>query len=129
MEPKTLKILFIIASFIEAAVMGTIPIFCKKFKESPKVLGIANAFSGGVFLAIALMHIMPEQSKAWELMQWGVENCESEKDNFSTPLPFPFLLLVLGYTIILTIDKVLFDTHTILAAGHNEAVAKILTDS
>ena len=60
MEPTTLKILFIIVSFIEAAALGIIPVKSKKFQESPMVLGIANAFSGGVFLAIALMHIMPE---------------------------------------------------------------------
>ena len=56
----TLKIIFIILAFIEAAALGIIPIKSSKFRESPMVLGIANAFSGGVFLAIAFMHIMPE---------------------------------------------------------------------
>ena len=32
--------------------------------------------------------------------------------------PIPFLLLVLGYTFILVIDKVMFDAHDILD-GHN----------
>lgn len=35
----------------------------------------------------------------------------------STRLPMPFLLLVCGYSFILIIDKVLFDTHAIL--GHD----------
>ena len=53
------------------------------------------------------------------MMQWGAENCPEEvKDQFTTPLPFPFLLLVTGYTLILIIDKVLFDTHAIL--GHDD---------
>ena len=56
----TFKIIFIIIAFIEAAILGLIPLYSTKFKESPFVLGIANAFSGGVFLAIAFMHIMPE---------------------------------------------------------------------
>lgn len=60
MEPNTLKILFIIVAFIEAAGLGILPVKSKSFKESPLVLGIANAFSGGVFLGIAMMHIMPE---------------------------------------------------------------------
>jgi len=47
-------------AFFEAAILGVIPIKSSKFRESPMVLGIANAFSGGVFLAIAFMHIMPE---------------------------------------------------------------------
>jgi hypothetical protein len=29
------------------------------------VLGIANAFTGGVFVAIAFVHIMPEQVMAY----------------------------------------------------------------
>jgi hypothetical protein len=55
-----LKIIFIIVALLEAFLMGIIPVKCKYFKESPGVLGVANAFSGGVFLAICLMHIMPE---------------------------------------------------------------------
>jgi zinc transporter ZupT len=51
---------FIFASFIEALAFGMIPVKVKSFRESPRILGIANAFSGGVFLAIALTHIMPE---------------------------------------------------------------------
>ena len=57
---RWLKIGFIVAAFLEAIIMGIIPVKSKSFRESPKVLGIANAFSGGVFIAIALMHIMPE---------------------------------------------------------------------
>jgi zinc transporter 1/2/3 len=55
-----LKFGFIIVSFWEALIMGMIPIKSKTFRESPRILGVANAFSGGVFLAIALMHILPE---------------------------------------------------------------------
>jgi len=32
----------------------------------------------------------------------------------------PYFLLLIGYTLILIIDKVLFDTHVILGAEHNE---------
>ena len=55
-----LKLGFIIAAFLEALLLGLIPVKSKVFRESPKILGIANAYSGGVFLAISLMHIMPE---------------------------------------------------------------------
>ena len=63
-----LKSIFIVTAFLEAAIVGCIPVVSQKFTESPCVLGVANAFSGGVFLAIALMHIMPEQSETWECM-------------------------------------------------------------
>ena len=68
MQPLTLKIIFIVVALLEAIILGLIPVYSKSFQESPKVLGIANAFSGGVFLAIALMHIMPEQAGAWKEM-------------------------------------------------------------
>jgi len=67
-DPETLKIVFMITAFFEAALLGMIPVKSSSFKESPMVLGIANAFSGGVFVAIACMHIMPEQARAWECM-------------------------------------------------------------
>jgi len=54
------KYLFITTAFFEASLAGLIPIVSSKFKESPCVLGVANAFSGGVFIAICLIHIMPE---------------------------------------------------------------------
>ena len=60
MTPDTLKIIFIFVALFEAIIMGLIPVYSTRFSESPKILGVANAFSGGVFLSIALMHIMPE---------------------------------------------------------------------
>jgi len=55
-----IKLAFIFIFFLEAFLMGIIPILIKGCNNSPSILGVANAFSGGVFLAIALMHIMPE---------------------------------------------------------------------
>ena len=54
------KVTFIFVAFFEAFIAGIIPVRCKAIKNSPKILGVANAFAGGVFIAIALMHIMPE---------------------------------------------------------------------
>ena len=105
MEPLTLKIIFIFVALLEAIILGLIPVYSTRFSESPKILGIANSFSGGVFLAIALMHIMPEQAGAWKEM--------SDSGDVTTKLPLPFFLMIAGYTLILIIDKVLFDTHVI----------------
>lgn len=110
----SLKLGFIIVSFTEALLMGMIPVKIKSFRESPKILGVANAFSGGVFLAIALMHIMPEQTESYQGL---ADDGEISKGLGSFPLPF--LLMVLGYTLILIIDKVLFDAHDILDGGHD----------
>ena len=64
-EADTLKYLFILIAFLEASLLGLIPVYVKSFKESPMIMGIANAFSGGVFVAICCLHIMPEQSMSW----------------------------------------------------------------
>ena len=62
-DEKTLKILkgcFIVVVFFLTIVAGILPVYVKACKESPTFLGLANAFSGGLFLAIGLFHILPE---------------------------------------------------------------------
>jgi len=112
-----IKVAFMILSTIEAVGLGILPATSKNFKENPKVLGIANAFSGGVFIAISLLHIMPEQSFGWDCKEWKKQVCD-KGDPF--PLPLPFVLLCTGYILILVLDKVLFDTHAIFGDDHGE---------
>ena len=54
------KLAFMCMALIEAVCMGYLPVKWKKFRDSPKILGVANAFAGGIFVSIALMHIIPE---------------------------------------------------------------------
>ena len=101
------KLGFTIFVFFEAIIMGLLPVLSKSFTENPVIIGAANAFSGGVFLAICTMHIMPEQTESWA----DQTDCEKNKDCIKTKLPLPFALLVGGYTLILVLDRVLFDSH------------------
>lgn len=96
-----LKIGFIVFVFFEAFLSGLIPVFSKTCRESPKILGIANAFASGVFIAIALVHILPEMSGIWI------------GDKGEDAFPLPYFLVFCGYTLILVIDKVMFDTHAL----------------
>ncbi len=111
------KIGFIIWIFFEALISGMIPTWSSSCRESPKILGIANSFAGGVFLAIALMHITPEMIETWE----GLPQNEGKEKIF----PLPEMLIFCGYTFILIIDKVLFDTHALFdhddGHGHGHA--------
>ena len=102
-------------SFAEAAVTGLIPTWSKSCRESPKILGVANSFAGGVFLAIALMHILPEAVGDW------VEYNE-DKGKTGEFFPLPELLIFIGYTLILMIDKVIFDTHALFEHDHEDGV-------
>lgn len=106
------KIGFIIIIFFEGMVSGMIPTWSSSCRENPKILGIANSFAGGVFLAIAFMHITPEMIEDWDSLP---TNQTREKI-----FPLPELLIFLGYTIILIIDKVLFDTHALFAHDEHE---------
>lgn len=64
------------------------------------------AFSGGVFLAVALLHILPE----------AVTDYTDEVRPGETKFPLPYFLVFCGYSLILVIDKVMFDAHVLLGS-------------
>ena len=101
---------FIVVSFLEGFIAGMIPTWSERCRSSPKILGIANAFAGGVFIAIAFMHITPEMIGDWTEIQGDPEKL----------FPLPELLIVSGYTFILVIDKVLFDSHALFDHDHGD---------
>ena len=61
---------------------------------------------------MALIHILPEASSDYiELkLEEGVDS----------PFPLPYMLVFCGYTLVLIIDKVMFDSHALLEGpdGH-----------
>lgn len=111
--------------------MGMLPVKVKACRKSISLLGIANAFACGVFVGISIMHIMPEQVGAWDEIacnDWldDQNNGKSEsdptratKEECPDAYPLPFLLLAIGYTIMLLLDKVVFDSHALLH-GHGD---------
>lgn len=103
------KIGFCVFAFLEAFLTGIFPTHSKTCRESPKILGIANSFAAGVFMAIAFIHILPEAMETWD----------SVAKNPDHIFPLPTTLIVTGYTIILIIDKVLFDTHSLFEDDHH----------
>lgn len=102
--------------FFEAFLAGCFPTWSKDCRESPKILGVAQAFACGVFIAIALIHILPEESALWVELNPGVDML----------FPLPFFLVFCGYTLILLIDKVAFDAHALFEDG--DPVAKQLAE-
>jgi zinc transporter ZupT len=107
------KIIFMVVIFLEAFLSGCFPTWNKDCRESPKILGIANAFASGVFIAIALVHILPEEAEIW-----------ADLNPDADPLfPLPYFLVFCGYLLILVIDKVAFDTHALFEHDeHNDPV-------
>ena len=113
-DTTTVQVIFIFATFLEAFICGLLPVKCKALKESPRALGVANAFAGGVFISISLLHIMPEQVGSYA--DWYAEKHpdKANDDDDSDPFPLPFFLLVAGYCLILIMDKVLFTAPELL---------------
>ncbi|CAM9772797.1 unnamed protein product [Phaeothamnion confervicola] len=80
-----------------------LPLRVKRFTESKTAVGVANAFSGGVFLSLAFGHMLPHA-------------CHGFRDlGYSESLPY-FLTLG-GYMLIFFVEKVAFDTHTVMHDG------------
>jgi hypothetical protein len=58
-----LKITFLFILLGITALFALMPLFCKVCKNSTWFLGLANSFSGGIFIGIALFHLLPEVFK------------------------------------------------------------------
>lgn len=69
------------------------------FKKSTIVLGVSNAFSAGVFLSIAIIHILPESYGEYHKAVGG-DSVES--------FPVPFLIAICSYSFVLFIEKIAF---------------------
>ncbi len=106
------KMGFIVFVFFEALLSGYFPTWSKTCRESPKILGIANSFASGVFIAIALVHILPEEADNWAGLHPTAENL----------FPLPYFLVFCGYTLILVIDKVMFDTHSLFDHDEHDGI-------
>jgi hypothetical protein len=114
------QVSFIIIIWFMAFIAGILPNIIPWCKKSTSLLGIANAFSGGVFLSIAFIHILPEVSTDYASYMDSTPtpklgDDDEESDNF----PLPFALAFGGYAFILLIDKVIFDTHSLVGGDHH----------
>lgn len=67
-----IKVCELIVLLSESIICGLLPIYWysyyllfhiflrKKFKNNFKAMGVANAFSGGIFFAVCMIHILPD---------------------------------------------------------------------
>ena len=125
----TLQICFIVFVFFEALVGGMIPTFWTSCRESPLILGIANSFACGLFLAISLIHITPECKEDWDALSINTHDLPQYPGLDPQPnekiFPLPEVMVFVGYTIILIMDKVLFDTKSLFENNQVEDPAKV----
>lgn len=56
------KVLIMVCIFVECSTFGLIPLVVKKLSSTwrNRILGLANAFAGGVFLSGGFIHLLGE---------------------------------------------------------------------
>jgi zinc transporter 1/2/3 len=90
------------AIFVSSICSIAIPLYSTRFKTNNHWNSLANAFSGGVFLAICMLHLLPEAAEAL--------NSESR-------FPVSYLIAIVSCSFILYIEKVAFDSHELMSHG------------
>ena len=78
---------------------GIMPKLIPAINKNGNVLSFLNCFSAGIFLGMALIHIIPESVEVWEKY--------AEKKLIERPFPLPFVLIYVGYLIVLSVDRVI----------------------
>ena len=81
---------------------GFIPLCVSGLKSNAKLLSYSNAFSGGLFMGIGLFHLLPEAN---QLIFQGRDP--------ATSFPLGYFVAFLSYSLILCIEKVLFDSESL----------------
>ena len=89
-----IKILAAVSILAIGIIGGVIPLLAARHDASRRFLSLGNALSGGIFLGIGFIHLLPEASEALE----GVSD-----------YPVAPLLTAIGVVVLLLIDRVLFE--------------------
>ena len=94
--PVWVKMVALVALIVIALIGAAVPLFWKRLRDSTVALSHLNAFSGGVFLAMAFVHLLPE--------------AQEEMEVYHIDYPLSYALALCGYAFILFVEKVLADT-------------------
>ena len=70
-QVKAFKIVFIFVNF-SITYMGLLPKVIPSCRDNETVLSVSNCFSAGIFLAMALMHLIPGSEEAHR--NWALNN-------------------------------------------------------
>lgn len=68
-------------------------------------MSFSNCFAGGLFLAIGILHILPEAAEALSSKD-ELKTLKGEDESY----PWAYLICIMSFSFILLIDKVIFNT-------------------
>jgi zinc transporter 1/2/3 len=109
-----IKILYLTIIVIVTTLFGLLPLCFNNCRKDTRLLNYANAFSGGIFLGIGFLHLFPEANENFELYFSSPEG----KSSFIYGWPMSYLLAFLSYSLILYLEKVAFNSHSLIAHTH-----------
>ena len=101
-----------IVIFVFTFIFSYLPFLIKSFKTNKNLVSLANCLAGGVFLSAGLIHILPDALEAWE--KANKSNDGKEEEGF----PYVTLSVLISFTLILFVDRVLLPGHH--AHNHEE---------
>ena len=91
--------IIILITFIVICFAGIIPKAWSGCSKHANALSLLNCFAAGMFLAMALMHLLPE----------GVEMYDSwaKQEGIEEPFPLAYLMFFVGFLLVLLVDRVI----------------------
>ena len=123
MDILTIKIVGGLLLWLSMVIFGILPLFYKKFRSSPRLLSFCNCFSGGLFVSIGLIHILPE---AHELLD------EAKKSQMGQSLgedmggvQWSYFICLMSFSSILFLDKILFNNSDLADDENPEATVDL----
>ena len=78
---------------------GILPKLVPAISKNHTILSFLNCFSAGIFLGMAMVHVIPEGVEIYE--EWAKEK-EIER-----PFPLAYVMIFAGYMIVLAVDRVI----------------------
>jgi hypothetical protein len=108
------KILYLIIMAVITTFFGLLPLCFNNCRKDTRLLNYANAFSGGIFLGIGFFHLFPEANENFEIYFSSPEG----KSSFIFGWPMSYLLAFMSYSLILYLEKVAFNSHSLIAHTH-----------
>lgn len=96
---EVMKTVYIFLIMGGALGFGLLPILSTFFKAGNKLASLGACFSGGIFLSVAIADLLPE-------------SLEASEEAVGDVLPLAAILVIVGYSIILFLEKVVFKPHS-----------------
>lgn len=115
MNIVTIKILGGIALWLSMLVFGLLPLYWSSFKTNARLISLSNCFCGGLFIAIGLVHILPEAHEALDEGSVASPRAGGAKllgeggGDDEGGVQLSYLICLMSYSAILFLDKVVFN--------------------